>query len=249
MDESIELERHDRRELGRLCEVISLRWILAGSNAQVLENFFQRAANVLIDNSKGLEKRVQDVKEMFRLEMPQDSKIKARFNEEIDSTNLVRVVLYRINEVLTDNTAVLTQDATKLNVEHIAPQTYNDEWMKTFYPTDTNLEEKAPEYGALVEQWGNKSILEYKINSALKQAEWEKKRDGYRTASGELVKGYLHSAAAINRDFESVENWNQKQIAKRNRWIADSFLSIWAYEPQNDMQHFSHWVDTANSDA
>ena len=249
MDESIELERHDRRELGRLCEVISLRWILAGANAQVLENFFQRAANVLIDNSKGLEKRVQDVKEMFRLEMPQDSKIKARFNEEIDSTNLVRVVLYRINEVLTDNTAVLTQDATKLNVEHIAPQTYNDEWMKTFYPTNTNFEEKAPEYGALVEQWGNKSILEYKINSALKQAEWEKKRDGYRTASGELVKGYLHSAAAINRDFESVENWNQKQIAKRNRWIADSFLSIWAYEPQNDMQHFSHWVDTANSDA
>jgi hypothetical protein len=248
LDENNELDRQDRRELGRLCEAVSLRWMLAGANAQVLENLFQRAANLLIDQTKSLEMRVREVKELFRMEMPQDSRIKARFNEEIDSTNLVRVVMYRINEVLTDNTAILTQDATKLNVEHIAPQTWNSEWMKTFYPSETNFEEKAPEYGALVEQWGNKSILEYKINSALKQAEWEKKRDGYRTEHGELVKGYLHSAAAINRDFEKLDTWNQKQIAKRNRWIADCFLSIWAYEPNWDLQHFSNWEDSVVTD-
>ena len=248
LDENNELDRQDRRELGRLCEAVSLRWMLAGANAQVLENLFQRAANLLIDQTKSLEMRVREVKELFRMEMPQDSRIKARFNEEIDSTNLVRVVMYRINEVLTDNTAILTQDATKLNVEHIAPQTWNSEWMKTFYPSETNFEEKAPEYGALVEQWGNKSILEYKINSALKQAEWEKKRDGYRTEQGELVKGYLHSAAAINRDFEKLDTWNQKQIAKRNRWIADCFLSVWAYEPNWDLQHFSNWEDSVVAD-
>lgn len=243
LDESIELDRQDRRELGRLCEAISLRWLLAGANAQILENLFQRVANLLIDRTKSLDVRTQEIKEIFRMEMPQDSRIKARFNEEIDSINLVRIVMYRINEVLTDNTAILTQDATKLNVEHIAPQTWNDAWMKTFYPSETNFEEKAPEYGALVEQWGNKSILEYKINSALKQAEWEKKRDGYRTEEGDLVKGYLHSAAAINRDFEKLDSWNQKQIGRRNRWIADCFLRVWSYEQNSDLQHFSHWQD------
>ena len=247
LDEDIELERHDRRELGRLCEAISIRWILAGANAQLLENLFQKAANILTEKEKPIPARVEEIKNYFRLEMPQDSRIKARFNEEIDSTNLVRVVLYRINEVLTDSQAVLTQDATKLNVEHIAPQTWNNEWMQVFYPGVINFDEKVPEYSAVVEQWGNKSILEYKINSALKQAEWVKKRDGYRSESGDQVKGYAHSVAAINRDLTAIQDWSQSQIAKRNRWLADSFIKIWAFESSEDISHFTNWEIGADS--
>jgi Protein of unknown function DUF262/Protein of unknown function (DUF1524) len=243
LDESIDIERGDRRELGRLCETLSLRWILSGSNAQVLENFFQEIANDLCDSSRELSIRIRDIREKFRLQMPQDNRVKSRFNEEIDSTNLVRVVLYRINEVLTDNTSSLNQDPTKLNVEHIAPQTYNQAWMNNFYPGTTNFEEKAPEYSALVEQWGNKSILEYKINAALKQAEWLEKRDGFNASSGELIKGYTHSAAAINRDFAAIPSWTQAQIAKRNRWIADCFLKIWGFEPSENIEHFSHFKE------
>lgn len=241
LDDDIELERHDRRELGRLCEAISLRWILAGANAQLLENLFQKASNILTEKSKPIGSKVEEIKSLFRLEMPQDSRIKARFNEEIDSTNLVRVVLYRINELLTDSQAVLSQDPTKFNVEHVAPQTWNSEWMEVFYPGVRNFEEKAPEYSAVVEQWGNKSILEYKINSALKQAAWVKKRDGYRSESGDQIKGYAHSAAAINRDLTGVQDWTPSQIAKRNRWLADSFIKIWAYETAEDLSHFSDW--------
>jgi hypothetical protein len=247
LDEDIDLERHDRRELGRLCEAISLRWILAGANAQLLENLFQKAANILTEKDKLISVRVEEIKNYFRLEMPQDSRIKARFNEEIDSTNLVRVVLYRINEVLTDSQAVLTQDATKLNVVHIAPQTWNSAWMQVFYPGVSNFDEKVPEYSAVVEQWGNKSILEYKINSALKQAEWVKKRDGYRSESGDQVKGYAHSVAAINRDLTGVQDWTQSEIAKRNRWLADSFIRIWAFETSEDISHFSDWEVSEDS--
>ena len=241
LDENIELERHDRRELARLCEVLSLRWILAGANAQILENLFQKAANILLSHEKPTSTKIDDIKSLFRLEMPQDSRIKARFNEEIDSTNLVRVILYRINEFLTDDQAVLTQDATKLNVEHIAPQTWTEEWMRVFYPDVTNTDEKVSEYSAVVEQWGNKTILEYKINSALKQAVWTKKRDGYRTESGEQVKGYAHSVAAINRDLTGESDWTQSQVARRNRWLADCFIKIWAFEPSEDLGHFSEW--------
>jgi hypothetical protein len=113
--------------------------------------------------------------------------------------------------------------------------------MNNFYPGTTNFEEKAPEYSALVEQWGNKSILEYKINAALKQAEWLEKRDGFNASSGELIKGYTHSAAAINRDFAAIPSWTQTQIAKRNRWIADCFLKIWGFEPSENIEHFSHF--------
>ena len=243
LDDSLEIERSDKRELSRLCETIAIRWILAGNNAQVLENLFQKCATELIRKDLGLEDKVINVKEFLRLEMPQDAKIRTRFNEEIDSTNLVRVVLHRINEALTDNTAILVQDPTKLNVEHIAPQTWTDGWMEVFYPDATNFEEKLPEYGAIVEQWGNKSVLEYKINSALKQELWEQKRDGYRGLSGELIKGYVHSAAAINRDFSEISNWDQTQIARRNRWIADCFVKIWAFDNSNDINHFSHFND------
>jgi hypothetical protein len=241
LDESLEIERSDKRELSRICETIAIRWILAGANAQVLENLFQNCSNELKNVSIELDQRVRNVKESFRLEMPQDAKIRARFNEEIDSTNLVRVVLHRINEALTDNPAILVQDPTKLNVEHIAPQSWTEGWMEIFYPDSTNFEEKLPEYGAIVEQWGNKSILEYKINSALKQELWERKRDGYRGVTGELIKGYVHSAAAINRDFSEIPNWDQSQISRRNRWIADCFVKIWAYETSDDIRHYSHF--------
>jgi uncharacterized protein with ParB-like and HNH nuclease domain len=241
LDESLEIERSDKRELSRICETIAIRWILAGANAQVLENLFQNCSNELKNVSIELDQRVRNIKESFRLEMPQDAKIRARFNEEIDSTNLVRVVLHRINEALTDNPAILVQDPTKLNVEHIAPQSWTEGWMEIFYPDSTNFEEKLPEYGAIVEQWGNKSILEYKINSALKQELWERKRDGYRGVTGELIKGYVHSAAAINRDFSEIPNWDQSQISRRNRWIADCFVKIWAYETSDDIRHYSHF--------
>ena len=241
LDDSLEIERSDKRELSRLCELISIRWILSGSNAQVLENLFQKCSNELISREIQIETRIQNIKDFLRMEMPQDAKIRARFNEEIDSTNLVRVVLHRINEVLTDNTAILVQDPTKLNVEHIAPQTWTEEWMEIFYPDASNFEEKLPEYGAIVEQWGNKSVLEYKINSALKQELWQKKRDGFHGVNGELIKGYVHSAAAINRDFSGVQVWDQSQIAKRNRWIAECFVKIWAFEQSDDIRHYSHF--------
>ena len=117
--------------------------------------------------------------------------------------------------------------------------------MRIFFPNE-NSEDKSAEYSALVEQWGNKTILEYKINSSLKQESWSNKRDGYRSASGEQIKGYTHSAAAINRDFASVNNWTKDEIASRNRCIADCFIKIWSIDPSDEINHFSHWLTQYN---
>lgn len=249
LDPAIELDRGQQREIARLCEMLSIRWLLTGSNAQDLENHFQELSNNIRDASIPLENRVEQIKSEISQIRPQDHRVKSRFLEEIDNPNLVRVVLHRINEILTNNPGVISADPRSLNVEHTAPATGTEEWTKVFYPNETDLESKAPEYSALVEQWGNKTILEFKINSSLKQASWTKKRDGYRKSDGELVQGYTHSSIYITRNLTALENWTSAEIAQRNKWLAETFTKIWNIEVDPDVEDFPEWLQRSRAES
>lgn len=246
LDDKGELEKTDQRLISAMTEALAIRWILAGENAQILENLFQKYAEILRSAIPSTEKALK-FRQLVSEALPSDTKCQARFSEEIDSANLVRVVLHRINEVMTGSHGVLNLEATKLNVEHIAPkeggETNEDSisWHNVLYPDATD-EDRNLLYSSVVEQWGNKTILEFKINAALKASSWEKKRFGYIGQSGENIKGYSSSVAQVTQELASIDEWTRDKISERGKWMGEVFCQIWAIEPATYVQSFSEWM-------
>jgi hypothetical protein len=95
------------------------------------------------------------------------------------------------------------------------------------------------EYSVLVEQWGNKTLLDKHINLQIKQKPFKEKRDG--DSSG-IWKGYTNSNVQLTKDLIKVPDWRVAEVKLRNDWIADCFLKIWAIDPRDsELKNYSEY--------
>jgi len=233
-----------RVELIRLCEVIVIRWVLAGQNAQKLEDQMQALA---MDLREG--KDFASVVSRFKTLMASDEKMSQVFEETVDSASLVRIVLFRINRRW-DAGNLITFDSSAIHVEHIAPSSPTPHWMGVLFPDYSNLVDREVEYEAATELWGNKTILEAKINQEIQQKPFAEKRVGTTETlpNGRIrhFKGYNESPLNVTLDLgTNFDAWDRDLIAARNKWIADCFVKIWSITPTvAAIQPFSEWLNS-----
>lgn len=222
LDPRVSLTGSERSELIRLTEVLAIRWILIGGNAQKLEDIFQTLSLKLRGGTSFSDIRLELVERM-----PEDDRVAREFAYEIDSKNLVRAILYSINRAW-DRDGVVPLDSSKIHIEHIAPDKPTDHWMGVLFPNDEGVDREA-EYSAAVELWGNKTLLDAKINQSIKQDSFIDKARGL-TDDGWA--GYQHSTISMTKDLgDKLNSWDRNEITDRSSWIADSFLKIWTPEP------------------
>lgn len=228
-----------RIELIRLTEVVSFRWVHAGLNAQKLENQFQNWAHALRGGST-----FEQVVSLISQQIPNDESIKREFEEVIESSSFVRAVLFKINQKKWDESHTITYSTSSFHVEHIAPDKPTNHWLGVLFPDDQS--ERAVEYDAAVELWGNKTLLDWKINLAIKQKPFAQKKVGDASPSPNGFKGYKDSNIDITRDLGlNVQDWDRDVIAMRNKWIADCFIKVWAVnEDVANIVSFSEWQQT-----
>lgn len=231
LDPRTQLSMAQRQELIRLTEALALRWIITGGNAQRLEDAFQELSLSL---RTGL--IFDEVGKVISSKMPPDDRVAREFEYEVDSKNLVRAILYTINRIW-DKTQVIPLDAMKIHVEHIAPDKATDHWMAILFPNDEGIDRDA-EYSAAVELWGNKTLLDAKINQSVKQGTFLEKARGL---AEDGWAGYQHSTLSITKDLSSHLNaWDRTEISNRSKWIADCFLKIWSVTPRtNEVERYS----------
>lgn len=240
IDSNVKITKSERQELARIAELVALRWVLSGGNAQELEDKFQAASLLL----RGADPVIDDIKDELKKNLPTDQKMKAQFFDAINSPNLVRVVLHRINGVLADESGLIPYDSKNIHVEHIAPASSTSHWLKELFPdyTDGNLE---AEYESLVEQWGNKTILDKHINQKVAQKPFAQKRDG---SPEESWPGYVNSVLVTTKDLSNVSTWERNTIRHRNKWLGETFCQIWSMEPQHShVLNFSEWLSLQTS--
>lgn len=235
LDENASLTLIQRRELAHLCEVISVRWVLTGGNAQELEDHFQKVS--LLVNTMGVS--FETIVETLLSKMPTDSRVQAQFNIDTTKTALVRSVLFRINRIIGDSSEMMILDPKKMHVEHIAPASMTEEWKIALFG-ETN-DDVSAEYSVRVEQWGNKTLLDRKINESIGQKGFRDKCDG---SSGGNWGGYRDTPLAITRELVRESSWSYELIKRRNKWLSDCFLKIWSVNPRlNEVVPFHDWVE------
>jgi uncharacterized protein with ParB-like and HNH nuclease domain len=221
LDETTDLTLIQRRDLANICEILCVRWVLTGGNAQELEDHFQLVSLEIVDPEKSYE----SAKNLLISKIPADSKIATQFGLDTTKTALVRSVLYRINKVIGDSSEMIILDPKKMHVEHIAPASMTDHWREQLFPGSTD--DVTAEYSVRVEQWGNKTLLDKKINESVGTKPFKEKCDGLDTGNWG---GYRDTPLAITRELLHQNTWNYEVIKKRNKWIRDCFLSIWSLE-------------------
>ena len=225
-----------QREVARLAEVLSLRWVLVGGNAQELEDHFQEVCGILRDADKSYE----DVKDHLVTKIPSNERVTRAFKDSA-SADLARAVYYGINIQLGDPAALIQYEPARLQVEHIAPATATNSWISVLFGSNHNADDDTPtEYSSVVEAWGNKTLLESDINNDVKQKLFAAKRDG--DPDNDWL-GYKNSVLAVTKDLQNLTQWGQQEIDRRGDWVADCFLKIWDVSQNlQGVQDFSDWL-------
>jgi hypothetical protein len=232
LDPRYGLEQSQMREIARCCEILALRWVLTGGNAQKLEDHFQETAKLFRVEPLNYEA----IKAKLLEKLPMDETTKLQFQNEIESASLVRTILHKINGRLNDPDTLIAYDPRRIHVEHIAPETSTDDWIQALFPGKSRAEISS-EYASVVENWGNKTLLDRNINVRIKQKTYLLKRDG-----DDGFPGYANAMMGITKDLEKLDSWSVDEIKKRNNWIADCFLKIWSETPrEHELLNYSEF--------
>jgi hypothetical protein len=230
----------EKYKIARIAEVLGVRWVFCGENAQDLENIFQKAA-LEIRSATGTSAKVIEI---LKASMPSDQKCQIFFQEPITDATLVRTVLYRMNQLAYDRSQLVPYSSSKIQVEHVAPATPNTHWLGVIAPNNSGDDQKK-EYESTVELWGNKTILDEHINNEVKQHSFKDKCDGFDEGGKNKMAGYKNSQLDTTKHLVGIPAWDSGTIAHRNTWLAQLFVKVWKDETDSlNFEGFKEWLQS-----
>ncbi|GAA7562474.1 DUF262 and DUF1524 domain-containing protein [Helicobacter pylori] len=110
-------------------------------------------------------------------------------------------------------------DTQKCTIEHIMPQTLEEEWQRDLGENFEAIHEK------YLHTIGNLTLTGY--NSEYSNNSFQEKRD--------MEKGFKQSSLQLNQSLKKLEPFGEKEIEKRANDLADRALKIWTY-PKLDLE-------------
>jgi len=182
-------------------------------------NLFVQVISKLIESHSVTEQSLGVVLKAFTEDtnrFPPDSEFKAAFSNEVISNTNAKEILYCISLYQIHNPK---QDVKKLSsssysVEHMMPQKWETNWstngMNDVAKTLRNKKLKT---------LGNLTLVTKSLNSSMKNAAWEKKR--------EVLKKY--SLLRITTDYTNNLEWDESKIDSRAGEFADMAVKMWPY--------------------
>ena len=187
-------------------EVLSVRYsVICGKNPSPLERVYAKVAKFLREASTpSLNKVVRILKEIT----PPDKEFRIKFEEKIFKTGTddkqARYFLCRIESFLAE-TPFSFDDSS---LEHILPKNPSKEWIRVF-----QNEEKAKDW---MERLGNMTLLSVSQNQLAEGKNFIAKK-----------KFFQKSPFKVTQQCLQYEEWNEKTIYERQKWLGKLAKSIW----------------------
>lgn len=148
---------------------------------------------------------------------PSDSDLTKAFHNSILSNQNAREILYIISLFQKSNglSDVNKLSSNSFSVEHIMPK----KWEANWWADDFNEDDIAHRRVKLL-TLGNLTLITKRLNSKLKNASWENKRDTLR----------MYSSLPITVEYLGVEDWKESTIESRAKDLSKLALEIWKKE-------------------
>ena len=131
----------------------------------------------------------------------------------------LRMVLEGIETQLRTNRSETGEVPEYLNIEHIMPQSWHSNWP---LPDDKKEDEEAIAVrDRLIHTIGNLTLVNGRLNSALSNAPWNRKRDTLAD----------HSVLFLNKRLvnKGPEVWDEMSINERSKWLHNRFVTLWPH--------------------
>lgn len=143
---------------------------------------------------------------------PDDNEFKnAILTTNLYGTKAARIVLEGIEAHLAGK-EVIDLNSDKITIEHIMPQTINDDWRREIGEYSDEVHRR------YLDTLGNLTLTGF--NSELGNLSFSEKR-----------KKYFESGISMNRDLCRFEKWSESEMVKRAENLADYAIKIWARHP------------------
>ncbi|MCA9998626.1 MAG: DUF262 domain-containing protein, partial [Anaerolineales bacterium] len=196
----------------RACSIISFRYnAIGGLSANDQERVYNNVARQIAGQAFTDTREI--LREMRSIYVP-DTPFRNAFAEKQLKTSirrnkdLVRYILFQLEEHITGHDYDFHSE--KYNIEHILPENPGDDWK---HLSDAEVERS-------LYRLGNMTLLKSKINRSLGNQGFAEKKEAYQTSEFVIT----------HRVPEENEDWNEKRIAERQRWMAKQAISIWRIE-------------------
>lgn len=193
-------------EYARLAETLTFRYsTICGKDAKELERVYHESARRLAE-SEGRE--LETARRMLIQVMPSSEEFCLSFERQsMGREYVVFYVFKRLEEEL--DTEKKTRERGPVHIEHVMPQTLNDEWK-------TLLGSRVEEHQEYVNKWGNLTLLGGRKNIAASNQPYEQKRAIYRTSRFQMTQQLAESS-----------RWDLDAISNRQRSLAEHADRVW----------------------
>ena len=209
----------------RLIFILAYRNVIAGLNAQKLEDYYQdQAVQFRTDGDinrlcEALIERINSI-ELDALKY---------LTSEGDSGFVGRALLHVVTKATTLGANLESVGSSNTHLEHIAPQSENDYWAATLFGNDV---EARKQYDDTISQIGNLTLLDKGLNGRAQRLPFDDKKVFYK-----------NSIYGISRDLCEIESWNLTVIKDRTKWLAAMFDIYWSpIETQAKICTYQEWV-------
>jgi hypothetical protein len=131
-----------------------------------------------------------------------------------------RMILEAIEASLHTGMTEKLQIEKMLTIEHLLPKEWKKHWpLPATAPEE--IENASKVRDEMLHKVGNLSLLTKRLNPAVSNGPWDKKRE----------KILEHSALNMNRGFLNVPTWNETLIMKRSEELLKHALKLWPRPP------------------
>ena len=133
----------------------------------------------------------------------------------------IRAVLSALDEALSHRKSEQISLPADLQIEHVMPQEWKENWpLELINPDDKQEELDATETrNSVIQTLGNLTLINGSLNSSISNGSWQVKRP-------ELLK---FSRLNLTRYFHDVASWDEAAIKRRSEFLFERACSLWPY--------------------
>lgn len=208
-------EEARRNSITKALEKLMFRRVVCKSSTKELDGVFKNLMKEgKSSNSNNTDYDDEKILELIKSNNPKEEDFSYSFkNKAWDRNNLTNYVLRQVEYQLIDDQSEywnVIKSRKEVHIEHIAPDTHNDHWLK-YLGLETN------KYKEYVSKIGNLVLLKAELNIKAKQKPFAEKKSEY----------YSKSKLKQVGEISNYHQWSTKEIDERTKVLYDKCKKLW----------------------
>ena len=209
------------KELNKMCSIIEsyiMRRIIVHASTKNYNNLFTSLILNCVSDAQSLYNKLSSFRDNTTL-IPSDLDLEDAFRN-IKLYNIqAKGILYMLESLVrSPNSATSLLGFNSYSLEHLMPKKWRNKWPAC------ESDEIAQRRDSILLTLGNLAIIPQRLNISIRDANWEKKKNGNDDKQG--LCGCATGLVTLSNALEQIE-WNEEKILERADWLCEMSKKVW----------------------